>query len=374
MSAQQTLDKILAAAAEAGASDIHMKEAGPVIFRIDGGLVGIEVNFPTPDGASPTPTNPFFEELKETIVPKHARAQLEKEFGGDFSYLAEGIGRFRVNLFLQRGTWAMAMRLVKNVVPSFEELGLMPVLKDIAESQRGIVLLAGSTGSGKSTTLAAMLEHLNENFRKHIVTLEDPIEFSYEDCQSIIEQREIGLDCLSFERGMKHALRQDPDIILVGEMRDATSFRTAMSAADTGHLVLSTVHTTNAATSVTRILDFFDAAERPQVRSQMVSTLRAVICQRIIPRIGGGVIPAQEIMINTKTVQKMIKEDQVGKLSAAIETGYDDGMQDFNKALLDLVEQGIITKEMALEKSDNARALEMNFQGIFLSQGSRILG
>lgn len=374
MSAQQTLDKILAAAAEAGASDIHMKEAGPVIFRIDGGLVGIEVNFPTPDGTSPTPTNPFFEELKETIVPKHARAQLEKEFGGDFSYLAEGIGRFRVNLFLQRGTWAMAMRLVKNVVPSFEELGLMPVLKDIAESQRGIVLLAGSTGSGKSTTLAAMLEHLNENFRKHIVTLEDPIEFSYEDCQSIIEQREIGLDCLSFERGMKHALRQDPDIILVGEMRDATSFRTAMSAADTGHLVLSTVHTTNAATSVTRILDFFDAAERPQVRSQMVSTLRAVICQRIIPRIGGGVIPAQEIMINTKTVQKMIKEDQVGKLSAAIETGYDDGMQDFNKALLDLVEQGIITKEMALEKSDNARALEMNFQGIFLSQGSRILG
>lgn len=374
MSAQAILDKILAGAAEAGASDIHMKENGPVIFRLDGSLIDIEVNFPTPDGASPTPTNAFFEELKENIVPKHARAQLEQEFGGDFSYYAEGVGRFRVNLFLQRGMWAMAMRLVKNVVPSFEQLGLMPVLKDIAESQRGIVLLAGSTGSGKSTTLAAMLEHINENFRKHIVTLEDPIEFSYEDCQSIIEQREIGLDCISFERGMKHALRQDPDIILVGEMRDATSFRTAMSAADTGHLVMSTVHTTNAATSVTRILDFFDADERPQVRSQMVSTLRAVICQRIIPRIGGGVIPAQEILINTKTVQKMIKEDMVGKLPAAIETGYDDGMQDFNKALLDLVEQGIITKEMALEKSDNARALEMNFQGIFLSQGSRILG
>jgi len=268
----------------------------------------------------------------------------------------------------------MAMRLVKNTVPSFEQLGIMPILREIAEEQRGIVLLAGATGSGKSTTLAAMLEHINENFRKHIVTLEDPIEFSYEDCQSIIEQREIGLDCESLQRGMKHALRQDPDIILVGEMRDDISLRTAMSAADTGHLVLSTIHTTNAGTSVQRILDFFDADERPQVRSQLCTTLKAVICQRIIPRIGGGVIPAQEILINTKTVQKMIKEDQISKIPAAIETGGDDGMQDFNKALLDLVNAGTITKETAMEKSDNPRALEMNFQGIFLSQGSRILG
>ncbi len=375
MSAQATLDKILAAAAEGSASDIHMKERGPVIFRIDGGLVSVDAKFQHADGTvSECPDNAWFEELKDAIVPEHSMPQLLKERGVDFSYLAEGVGRFRVNLFLQRGMWAMAMRLVKNTVPSFEQLGIMPILREIAEEPRGIVLLAGATGSGKSTTLAAMLEHINENFRKHIVTLEDPIEFSYEDCQSVIEQREIGLDCESFQRGMKHALRQDPDIILVGEMRDDISLRTAMSAADTGHLVLSTLHTTNAGTSVQRILDFFEAGERPQVRSQLCTTLKAVICQRIIPRIGGGVIPAQEILINTKTVQKLIKEDQVGKIPVAIETGFDDGMQDFNRALLDLVNAGTITKETALEKSDNPRALEMNFQGIFLSQGSRILG
>jgi len=375
MSAQATLDKILAAASEGGASDIHLKERGPAIFRLDGSLVSVDAKFNQADGTvSDCPDNAWFEELKDAIVPEHSMPQLLKERGVDFSYLAEGVGRFRVNLFLQRGMWAMAMRLVKNTVPSFEQLGIMPILREIAEEPRGIVLLAGATGSGKSTTLAAMLEHINENFRKHIVTLEDPIEFSYEDCQSIIEQREIGLDCESFQRGMKHALRQDPDIILVGEMRDDISLRTAMSAADTGHLVLSTLHTTNAGTSVQRILDFFEAGERPQVRSQLCTTLKAVICQRIIPRIGGGVIPAQEILINTKTVQKLIKEDQVGKIPVAIETGFDDGMQDFNRALLDLVNAGTITKETALEKSDNPRALEMNFQGIFLSQGSRILG
>ena len=364
MSSLPTFSKFIRAASEGGASDIHMKEGAPVVFRIDGGLVNVD---------GPELTHEWFESLKEEIVPPHAKKQLEEERGGDFSYYEEGVGRFRVNLFMQRGMWAMAMRAVKSKVPTFEQLGLMPVLKEIAESHRGIVLLAGSTGSGKSTTLAAMLEHLNDNFRKHIVTLEDPIEFSYEDNQCIIEQREIGLDCESFQRGMKHALRQDPDIILVGEMRDAISFRTAMGAADTGHLVMSTLHTTNASNSVNRILDFFDAEERPQVRSQLCTTLRAVICQRIIPRIGGGVIPAQEILINTPTVHKMIKEDNLGKLPAAIETGGEDGMQTFNTALFNLVQQGIISKETAMDKSDNPRALEMNFQGIFLSQGSRIL-
>ena len=192
------------------------------------------------------------------------------------------IGRFRTNLFQQRGQWCLAMRYVKTSVPSFEELGLLEQIKKVAESPRGIVLVAGSTGCGKSTTLAAMIEHINSNFKKHIITLEDPIEYVFEDNQSVIEQREIGLDTLSFHHALKHVLRQDPDIIMIGEMRDDISFAAAMSAADTGHLVLSTLHTTTAAQSITRILDFFKAEEREQIRRQLAGTLRGVICQRMV--------------------------------------------------------------------------------------------
>jgi twitching motility protein PilT len=236
------------------------------------------------------------------------------------------------------------------------------------------VLLAGSTGCGKSTTLAAMIEHINASVKKHIVTIEDPIEYVFEDNQCVIEQREIGLDTLSFHHALRHVLRQDPDIIMVGEMRDATSFQAAMSAADTGHLVLSTLHTTNAAQSVSRILDFFKADEREQIRRQLCGTLQAVVCQRMVSLIAGGMTPAVEIMINTPTVRKLIEENRLDKLHAAIETGIDDGMQNFNHALLALVKEGKVTEKEALAKASNAQALEMNFKGIFLTEGKRILG
>jgi twitching motility protein PilT len=248
------------------------------------------------------------------------------------------------------------------------------VLKDLASTPRGIVLVAGATGSGKSTTLACMLEHINGNFKKHIVTMEDPIEFVFEDNQSVIEQREVGLDTLSFHHALKHVLRQDPDIIMLGEMRDATSFMAAMSAADTGHLVLSTLHTTTASQSVTRIMDFFKADEREQVRRQLAGCLRAVICQRMAQTINGRMTPAVEIMINTPTVKKMIEENRLDKLAAAIETGTDDGMINFNQSLFKLVQEGKVSKEEALAKATNPQALEMNFKGIFLSEGKRILG
>jgi twitching motility protein PilT len=247
-------------------------------------------------------------------------------------------------------------------------------LRQIAESPRGIVLLAGSTGCGKSTTLAAMVEHINANGRKHIITLEDPIEYVFEDNQSVIEQREIGLDTLSFEEGLKHVLRQDPDVIMIGEMRDATSFTAAMAAADTGHLVLSTLHTTNAAQSVSRILDFFRADEREQIRRQIAGTLQAVVCQRMVPTIAGGMTPAQEIMINSGTVRKLIEENRLERLGAAIETGSEEGMLNFNQSLFTLVKDGKISQADALAKATNAQALEMNFQGIFLTEGKRILG
>jgi pilus retraction protein PilT len=334
------------------------------VLRISRQLVAIE---------APIPTDEWMQSVVSKMVPPHARKKLEEDREVDFSYLEPGVGRFRTNVFQQKGSYALAMRYVKTQVPGFDELGLLPILKDVASSSRGIVLVAGTTGSGKSTTLAAMLEHINATFKKHIVTLEDPIEFVFEDNQSVIEQREIGLDTQSFQHGLKHVLRQDPDIIMVGEMRDAVSFTAAMQAADTGHLVLSTLHTQNASQSVSRILDFFRPEEREQVRRQLAGTLKAVICQRMITTVSGGVTPALEILINTPTVRKMLEENRLEKLGAAIETGRDDGMQNFNQALYDLVKSRKITEAEALAKASNPQALDMMFKGIFLDEGRRIL-
>jgi len=265
------------------------------------------------------------------------------------------------------------MRYVKTEVPSFEALGLLEQIRHIAESPRGIVLVTGTTGSGKSTTLAAMIEHINANFKKHIITLEDPIEYVFEDNQCVVEQREVGLDTVSFEEALKHLLRQDPDVIMIGEMRDSTSFTAAMSAADTGHLVLSTIHTTNASQSVGRILDFFKAEEREQIRRQLANTLRAVIAQRMVATLDHSMTPALEIMLNTPTVKKLIEENRLDKLAAAIETGTEDGMINFNQALYHLVKEGRVSEREALSKASNPQALEMNFKGIFLDEGRRIL-
>lgn len=361
----EIFNRILALAVQGGASDIHIKVGGAVVFRINRQLLSIE---------APIPTEEWLNNIVEKAVPKHAQKRLEVDREVDFSYYAPGVGRFRTNVFQQRGQWCLSMRYVKTNIPSFEELGLLPIIKEIAKAPRGIVLVAGSTGSGKSTTLAAMLQQINGTTKKHIITLEDPIEFVFEDDQSVIEQREIGLDTLSFREGLKHILRQDPDIIMIGEMRDSISFQAAMSAADTGHLVLSTLHTTNASQSVTRILDFFKAEEREQVRRQLAGTLQAVVCQRMVGTIAGGVTPALEILVNTGTVKKLIEENRLDKLAAAIETGTDDGMQNFNQALFQLVKDRRVSEKEALAKATNAQALEMNFKGIFLDEGRRILG
>jgi len=360
----EIFQRILKTAVEGGASDVHLKIGTPVIFRIHRQLIAIECPFPTDE---------WMNNVVKQLTPAHLSKRVEQEREADFSYFVPGIGRFRTNLFQQRGQWCLAMRYVKTRVPSFEELGLLDQIKKIAESPRGIVLLAGSTGCGKSTTLAAMIEHINANFKKHLVTLEDPIEYVFEDNQCVIEQREVGLDTLSFHHALKHVLRQDPDIIMIGEMRDSVSFTSAMSAADTGHLVLSTLHTTNASQSVSRILDFFKADEREQIRRQLSGTLQAVVCQRMVATLAGGMTPALEIMINTPTVRKLIEENRLDKLAAAIETGTDDGMLNFNQALFNLVKQGKVSEQEALSKASNPQALEMNFKGIFLDEGRRIL-
>jgi twitching motility protein PilT len=360
----ELFQRILKTAVEGGASDVHLKIGTQVIFRINRELVAIDSPFPTAD---------WMNKIVEAITPEHLKKRLNEEREIDFSYYIPNIGRFRTNLFQQRSQWCLAMRFVKTLVPSFEELGLLEQIKKVAESPRGIVLLAGSTGCGKSTTLAAMIEHINNNFKKHIITLEDPVEYAFEDNQSVIEQREIGLDTLSYHHALKHILRQDPDIIMIGEMRDDISFAAAMSAADTGHLVLSTLHTTNASQSISRILDFFKAEEREQIRRQLASALRGVICQRMVAMVDGKLTPALEILLNTPLVRKLLEENRLDKLPVAIETGTDDGMLTFNQSLFNLVKAGRVTEKEALAKATNPQALEMNFKGIFLDEGRRII-
>ena len=360
----ELFQKILKIAVSGNASDIHVKVNTPVIFRINRELVAVEC---------PHPTKDWMNKIVEAIVPVHFKKRLEEDREVDFSYFIEGVGRFRTNVFQQRGTWALAMRYVKATVPSFEQLGLPESIKHLAEAARGILLVAGATGSGKSTTLAALIEYINANYKKHLITIEDPIEYVFEDNQSVIEQREVGLDTANFQGALKHMLRQDPDIIMLGEMRDAETFTTAMSAADTGHLVMSTLHTTTGAQSITRILDFFKAEDREQARRQLAGTLRGVICQRMVPTVDGRMTPAIEILVNSPLVRKMLEENRLEKLTAAIETGGDDGMCTFNQSLFNLVKAGRVTEKEALLKATNPQALEMNFKGIFLNEGGRIV-
>ncbi len=357
--------KILKTAVDGGASDIHIKPDAPVVYRISSQLVETEM--------AQKPEEQWLQKVIDNIVPEHFKQRLDEDREIDFSYHVPDIGRFRTNCYQHLGKWCLAMRHVVAEVPNIDSLGLPEVIKSIAEAHRGIVMVAGTTGCGKSTTLAGMINHINTTQKRHIITLEDPVEYVFKDNNCIIEQREIGLDTPSYNHSLKHIMRQDPDVIMIGEMRDATSFRAAMSAADTGHLVLSTLHTIDAPQSISRMLDFFPAEERESVRKQMLGTIKAIIVQRMTVRKEGGVIPAIEIMINTSTVSKLINENRLEKLHAAVETGTDEGMQNFNQSLLQLVKDDIITKEEALEKASNAQALEMNFKGIFLSEGSRIL-
>ncbi|MFT4692420.1 MAG: type IV pilus twitching motility protein PilT [Verrucomicrobiia bacterium] len=356
---QQYFNEILKTGVGAGCSDIHIKAGTPATFRISTALQSIDF----------TPDQTWMASVIKGICPPHLYPSLEADRETDFSYQIEGVGRFRTNVFQALGRWCIVMRYVKSEPPNLEKLGLPDILSTIAESERGIILLAGTTGSGKSTTMAAMLEHINTHFRRHIVTLEDPIEFVFGENQCVIEQREVTLDTMTFQRGLKSALRQDPDIIMVGEMRDAISFKASINAADTGHMVMSTMHTTNAASSPGRILEYFPPEERESVRKQLAGTLYAIIAQRMCSKVDGGMIPAQEIFINSSTMRKALEEGEFGKIPSIIESSRDDGMQSFNQCCYDLCMSGVISKETALEKATNAQAVAMMFEGIFLSSG-----
>jgi twitching motility protein PilT len=361
----ENFERILQGAVEAGASDVHLKSGAEVIFRIAGELVSVD---------APKPNAEWMQAVLGQIVPAHLRTRLDEDHEIDFAHSPPKIGRFRVNIFQQRSGYVMALRLVKSTILSFAQLHLPDTVRRISESPSGIVLVTGATGSGKSTTLAAMIDHINATVRRHILTLEDPIEFLFEDKQSVIEQREVGLDTASFASGLKNVLRQDPDVLVIGEMRDAASAAAAMSAANIGHLVITTLHTVDAAKSVQRLMEFFPADEREQARQQFASTLRAVVCQRLVRTTDAGQRPALEILTNNAAVTKLIHTGVLEKLPAAIELGGSEGMQTFNMALHELVTAGHISQAEALANSPSPEALKMRFQGVMLNETRRILG
>lgn len=358
------LSELLQRAISLEASDIHIKSGTAPYFRVNGVL--------GPSGFDVLSADDLAAIIAQ-IVPSHIEDQFASEHEADFSLYEEGVGRFRVNVFVSQGKPAIAMRHVKTDIPTFEYLRLPAQLAKLASIPRGIILLAGTTGSGKSTTLAAIIGEINRTQKRRIITVEDPIEYLFEDDQSIITQREVGLDTVSFTNALKHLMRQDPDVILIGEMRDTVSIRTALLAAETGHLVLSTLHAGSADLAVPRMLDVFPPDEQAQIRMGMAANLQAVICQRLLQDVAGKAVPAVEIMLNTPTIRKLLEKSQLDVLAAAIETGAEDGMQTFNQAIYGLVKDGTITEEEGLRFATNPEALRMNLQGIFLDESRRIL-
>lgn len=362
MAVLETIHGLLNLAVENGASDVHIKSNKPAYLRLSGRLESVEM-----DPIQPEDVREFIEQS----VPEQFLGDWSRDRQVDYSYRVENIGRFRVNGFLQRGLPSVVMRHVSDHPPTFEDLNIDgETLRTLCKEKNGIVILCGATGSGKSSTLAAMINHINKNYDKHIVTLEDPIEFTYTDMKSIINQREIGIDCPDFAAGMKAVLRQDPDVILVGEMRDKNTFETALQAAETGHLVFGTLHASNAQQAVQRLFEFFPEERRVALQRQIASALRATITQKLLPALeGGGRYPVSESMIVDSLVAKTIMDGNFEKLEAVVEANDDNGSKTFNQDLYRLVKAGKITKESALANSPNQPQLKMNLKGIFLSTG-----
>ncbi len=340
------MEKIIKAAVDRGASDLHIKAGDVFRARIDGRLVPLTKQALTPDQTR---------SIALRLIPNDDdRARIDKLQDYDCSWGAPGIGRFRVNILRQRSSFMIVMRVIPFEVPSFDKLAVPPVLKRVAEAERGMVLVTGVTGSGKSTTMAAMLNHINQHLNKHIVTLENPIEFLHRDLQSSITQREIGVDTESFRMGLRAALRQDPDVVLIGEMRDAETIDTAMKAAETGHLLISTVHTPDATSTVLRILAMFPPEEQDVVRVRLAESLHAVISQRLLPRKDGkGRVAALEIMMVTPTIRElMLDRDRIGEIRDFIADGREQyGMQTFDQHLEELVVNGTVDFGVALAAS-----------------------
>jgi twitching motility protein PilT len=353
------LNEILAIAVKAKSSDIHIRAGLVPIVRIDGKLR------PIPNAPRLAPD--AVRAMVHAIMNERQRKQFEEHFEVDLSYGVPGLGRFRINVYSQRGTVAMAMRSISMGVPTLSTLNLPPVLEKLSMEERGLILVTGTTGSGKSTTLAAMIDYINDHKTCNLITIEDPVEYLHRDKKSIISQREVGFDTNSFGQALKGALRQDPDVILVGEMRDLETIETAMSAAETGHLVMSTLHTLDAAETVNRIISVFPPYHQRQVRTQLAGVLKGAISQRLVNRADGkGRVPAVEVMLGTARIRECIdNEDKTKQIPEAIAQGYVAyGMQTFDQSLMQLYTKNLITYDEAMRQSTNPDDFALKVSGI----------
>jgi len=353
------LNEVLKVALKGGASDIHLKSGLPPMFRVDGALVPLK----TSERLMPDE----IQKMALAIMNPIQKQRFEETREVDLAYGIPGLGRFRVNAFQQRGSVGIVFRVIPFGVKSIEHLHLPKVIESVAMEQRGLVLVTGTTGSGKSTSLASMIEFINTNRTCHIMTIEDPIEFLIRDRRSIVNQREIGVDTQSFSTALRAALRQDPDVILVGEMRDFETIETAITAAETGHLVMSTLHTLDATETINRIISVFPPYQQKQIRLQLSSILRAVVSQRLVPRADGeGRVPALEVMVSTARIRECIADkDRTKEIQDAISKGFTTyGMQTFDQSLMNLVKQELVTYEEALKHVTNPDDFALRFRGI----------
>lgn len=358
------INKFFRATIRLEGSDLHMKAGKPPHVRVKGSLRPLDV---------PAIDDKKMHELIYGIMGERARNQMKEDGGADFAHTVEEKGdlwRFRVNVLQQCGHMGLVARRVNNWIPDFAGLNLPPSVEKLCHFDQGMVLLAGVTGSGKTTTIASMLQWINQRYPKHILTLEDPIEYLFHDDKCLVNQREIGLDVRDFAIGMKHAVREDPDIMLVGEMRDAESFMTAIHAAETGHLVFATIHASSAPSTIGRILDLFPQDMHKALRSAIAFNMRGIIAQKLLPSIAEGVsrVPTIEMMFFSGTVRKLILEEQDAKLADAIRIGMAEGMIDFTHSLKDLVDRDLIDRATAFEVAPNVDALKMALKGISVSQ------
>ncbi len=343
------IDDMLRIVVERHASDLHLKTGSPPVLRIHGALTPYDDSRLTPEDMA---------EVLEHMTTEEQREAFARDMELDFAYSISGLARFRVNAAFQRGTISLVMRQVNWRIPTLEDLRLPEVCKVLVMKPDGLILVTGPTGSGKSTTLAAMLDYLNEREARRVVTVEDPIEYLFRDKKCFFTQRELGADTRSFGEALKHVLRQDPDVILVGEMRDLETIATALTAAETGHLVFATLHTPSAPQAIDRIIDVFPPYQQPQIRAQLSTTLQGVLYQALIPRAGGnGRVPAVEVMIATPAIRNLIREGKTYQMPNVIQTGSQYGMQTLNQALRELCQKGLINLEDAFAKSSNPEEL-----------------
>jgi twitching motility protein PilT len=361
------IEKLFVGLTKNKGSDLHLKSGLKPIFRVNTVLY---------EAGNRALNDEEIKKIIYDILTDEQRGNFEKHNNLDFAYNLEGIGRFRVNIFKERGNVALAARRVNTYIPDFRELHLPEIIQKVADYKDGFIIVSGPTSCGKSTTLASMIQHINETRKCHIITIEDPIEYLFVDSKSFINQREVGIDVASFPDALKYLVRQNPDVILLGEMRDTESLEAGLRASETGHLVLGTLHASTSAQVISRILDLFQPERQNLIRQSLAHNLRVIFCQRLLPGATKEVrlVPTVEVMLNTPPIQKLILNKEEENITDVIRASAEEGMQDFNQSLHQLVKQGLVKEEVSLRYSPNPEQLKMLLKGIFLSDSKKIIG